>query len=474
MKRTTIDTSTATDEALSTAALKGDDDAFAELHRRHAPVAWRLALAITGDPDLAARAVVDGTGTLSAARRAGRPVARPHGVALAAATRNAALDLRRSGATTSPVVADEADALLAGAFTTLPERWRSVLWLRDAEGLDAARVAPVVELAPEAVDQLAVRARRGLRERYLRAQVGAAGPRSCTRAVARLGALDDGTLNAKDAETLERHLRLCPACSERRDRIAGLAGALPALALPMPGDLRGRSHEAWTAALAAPTRTGLSPRTEKVLAGASALAAALGIVGAAVFGSGGDDEPTASPLAPLVADIETPRPVDLSEVTLPLLAPAPVAGADALDRRLLSTVPRRTLAPTSSGTSSQVAAPALPAGPTVPGAPTTPAAEGPTSPAPQLPVAITPEDGVVVGPIQVDTTPDGGPTVVVDAPALAPLDPVLDPVLGIANEVATPVVDGLQPVTEPVLGATQPLTDPLTEAITTVVGRLLG
>jgi DNA-directed RNA polymerase specialized sigma24 family protein len=470
MTRTTTDTSKATDEALTTAALKGDDDAFAELHRRHAPVAWRLALAITGDPDLAARAVVDGTGTLSASRRAGRSPARPHAVALAAATRNAALDLRRSGSATSPAVADEADALLAGAFAALPERWRSILWLRDAERHDAAQVAPVVELAPEAVDQLAVRARRGLRERYLRAQAGAAGPRSCTRAIARLGALDDGTLNAKDRETLERHLRRCPACSERRDRVAGLAAALPALALPVPGDLTGRSHEAWTAALAAPTRTGLSPRAEKVLAGASALAAALGIVGAAVFGSGGDGEPTASPLAPLVADIETPRPVDLSEVTLPLVAPTPVAGADAVERRLLSTALRRTPAATFTGTSSEVAAPALPTGSGVPGAPTAPAAEGPTSPS-QPPVAITPEDGVVLGPIQVDTSPDGGPTVVVGLPGpLAPLAPVVDPLLGIVNGVVTPVVDPLQPITQPILGLTQTLTQPLTGAITSVSG----
>jgi len=458
MKRTTTDTTTATDQALVTAAGKGDEAAFAELHRRHAPLAWRLALAITGDPDLAARAVADGTGTVFTALRVGRFQAHPHGVSLAGAVRNTALDLRRDGATTSPVVADDADALLAGAFAGLPERWRSVLWLRDAEAQDAQRVAPVVELTPEATDQLAVRARRGLRERYLRAQAATTSARACTRAVARLGALDDGTLAERDTAMIERHLASCPACADRRTRVAGLGAALPQLALPAPADLQERAQKAWTAALATTTRTGLSPRTEKVLAGASAFAAALGVLGAALFGSGGGDEPTASPLAPLVADIETPRPVDLSEVALPLLAPPPVAGADALDRRSLPGAVRST--PTAPASPAPVAAPGAPTAPATPG---TPAAEGPTSPTPELPVGIDPEEGVTVGPVTVDPTPDDdGGTLQVDG--AEPLAPVIDA----ANEVLDPAVEATEPATTPLLEAMQPVTD----AVTSVVGRL--
>lgn len=465
MKRTMTNTTTATDQALRTAASKGDHAAFAELHQRHAPVAWRLALAVSGDPELAAEAVSRGTGTVFTALRAGRFPAQDHGTALAAAARNAALDLRIGVVTTSRSIADDADAQLAAAFAALPERWRSVLWLRDAEDLAAERVAPVVELTAEAVDQLAVRARRGLRERYLRTEVAAIGPRACTRAAARLGALEDGTLNAQDVANLERHLASCAACTDRRERIAGLAAALPALALPMPADLRTRAGKAWTAAVASSTHTGLSPRTEKVLAGASALAAALGIIGATFLGGGDDAEPTASPLAPLVADIEAPRPVDLSDLIAPITSPMPPSrpSPSAVDGAAL-----RGGTPRPAPAAGEVAAPAAPTAPTAPGTadPGTPAAEGPTGPVPGLPIGVDPEEGVTVGPITLDPTPDGGPVLGVEAPA--PLKPVVDPVTDAVNQVAEPVAEATAPVTSPVLEATQPVAD----AIGAVAGNL--
>ncbi|MFP5320981.1 MAG: zf-HC2 domain-containing protein [Acidimicrobiia bacterium] len=465
MKPTTIDTTTATDEALASAATKGHEAAFDELHRRHAPLAWRLALAITSDPELAAGAVAAGTGTVFTALRAGRFQAQPHGTALAAATRNAALDLRIGVVTATPVVADDADAHLAAAFAALPERWRSVLWLRDAEGLDAAQVAPVVELTPEAVDQLAVRARRGLRERYLRTEVGAAGPRACTRAVARLGALEDGTLDARDVATLERHLGTCAACAERRDRLAALGGALPTLALPVPTDLRARAGKAWTSALATSTHTGLSPRTEKILAGASAFAAVAGIVGAAFFGRGGDAEPVASPLAPLVADIEAPRPVDLSELTLPLTTPDAITSSA---RRSLSPVARSTAAPGAVSGSPSSEAPAAPGS----GAPAPIASEDPAS---DVPVGVDPDDGVTVGPVNLDPSPgEDDPALDVDTSGpLAPLEPIVEPVEDAANQVLEPAAEASEPVTTPVLEATEPVTAPVTDAITDAADSLL-
>lgn len=453
--RKTTGTTTATDPELQRAAASGDRAAFAALHQRHAPLAWRLALAVAGDPDLASRAVVDATGNLFTALRAGRFQGQPYGTALAAAARNAALDLRRGGVATSPAVADDADAVLTAAFHALPERWRSVLWLRDAEALEAAQVAPVVELTAEGVDQLAVRARRGLRERYLRSLAASASGRPCIRAVARLGALDDGTLNEKDTATIERHLRLCAACADRRQQLAGLAGALPTLALVPPADLEDRAATVWTAALASSTHTGLSPRTEKVLAGASAFAAALGVLGAALFGSGGGDDPVASPLAPLVADIETPRPVDLSDLLAPITSPTPpsrpsVSAADAAAGRA------GTVASAPAPNSSEVAAPAAPSAP-APGTGTgTPASEAPSGPLPQLPVDVDAEDGLTAGPVTLDPTPDDGPVLDVDAPEQ--LAPVTDPVEEVVDQVTTPVVEA----SEPVVTAVQPVTDAVT------------
>lgn len=466
MRRTT-QTTTLSDHDLQAAAASGDRAAFSALHQRHATLAWRLALAVAGDPDLASEAVVDATGSVFTALCAGRLQDRPYGTALAAAARNAALDRRREGSGTSVAVADDADAVLTAAFHALPERWRSVLWLRDAEALDATQVAPVVELTAEGVDQIAVRARRGLRERYLRSLAASASGRPCLRAVSRLGALDDGTLNDKDAATLERHLRLCAACTDRRRQLAGLHAALPALALTPPIDLEDRAATVWSAALASSTHTGLSPRTVKVLAGASAFAAALGVLGAVLFGSGGGDEPTASPLAPLVADIETPRPVDLSDLLAPITSPTPpsrpsVSAIDAAASRAAA------LAPSAGPAGGQVAAPASPPAPAPGRGPSAPAAEAPTGPLGDLPIdiAVDLDEGIIVGPVTLDPTPQDDPVLEVDAPDL--LAPITDPVVDTVNQVAEPVVEAVQPVVEPVATAVQPLTD----AVTSVVDSL--
>jgi DNA-directed RNA polymerase specialized sigma24 family protein len=452
MTRTT-DTTTTSDHGLVTAAAGGDATSFDALHDRHAPLAWRLALAITGRPEDAAKAVAEGTGAAFTAVRAGRFQAATHPVALATATRNAALDLRRGqDSISAPTAADDADPFLAGAFHALPERWRSVLWLRDAEGLDADQVAAVVELTPEAVDQLAVRARRGLRERYVKAHVSTATSRDCTRATSRLAALDDGTLNDADRATLERHLADCDGCTERRAALAAIPTALPALAVAAPDDLHDTARAAWTSALATTSSTGLSPRTEKILAGASAFAAAVGVLGAALFGTGGGDDPVASPLAPLVADIDAPRPIDLTSLALPVIeSPVPLRGSEAL------TINSRGIRSLSGGSETAASAPDG----TTAGDPTAPSAPGELASEAPAPGSGT---GVDVGPISVDLAPEPGQDpVVLDTPEQ--LDPVVEPVEEAVNTVVAPATEASEPVTEPVLDAAEPITTGINQII---------
>lgn len=471
MKRTTDDTTTMTDQALVAAAGRGDAAAFDELHARHAPLAWRLGLAVTGDPDDAATAVAEATGTTFTALRAGRFQALEHRLALAAATRNAALDLRRSrGAAASPLVGDDADALLANAFAALPERWRSVLWLRDAEGMDANDVAPVVELSTDGVDQLAVRARRGLRDRYLRADAAATADRDCTRAIARLGGLQDGTLNAGDRDTLEQHLEVCLDCADRSVRVGALAGALPALAVPTAIDLHDRARDTWRASLASSTATGLSPRTEKILAGASAFAAAVGIVGATFLGTGDDGDPVASPLAPLVADIDTPKPVDLSTLTLPLTTPDPITrtARRSLSRSWEPTMP--TGGGADDGDDGEAAAPATDTSPATEVSDPTPAVEAPAGTG-DLPVDVSvgEDTSVTLGPATVDANPDEGGDIL-DIDGAERLDPVIDAV----NDTLEPVAEAAEPVTEPVLDALEPVNqvvEPITDTVNTTVNQ---
>ncbi|MCI2423341.1 sigma-70 family RNA polymerase sigma factor [Saccharopolyspora sp. K220] len=57
-------------------------------------------------------------------------------------------------------------SLAARAFANLPQRWRTVLWHVEVEGLTPGQVAPFLGLTPNGVAALAYRARKGLRQAY--------------------------------------------------------------------------------------------------------------------------------------------------------------------------------------------------------------------------------------------------------------------------------------------------------------------
>ncbi|HEX5265617.1 MAG TPA: sigma-70 family RNA polymerase sigma factor, partial [Acidimicrobiales bacterium] len=154
------------DAELARGAADGDNHAFDELYRRHADAAWRVAYAVTGNREDAADAVAEAFTRMLAALNAGRledlDRFRPY---LLATTRNAAIDvLRRTGRVhpTDTELADPAaaglgpserlldgldTALVASAFRSLPERWRSVLWLTEVEGMAPGEAAGLLGLS---------------------------------------------------------------------------------------------------------------------------------------------------------------------------------------------------------------------------------------------------------------------------------------------------------------------------------------
>ena len=220
--------------------------------------------------------------------------------------------------------ADGDAAAVAAAFAPLPERWRSVLWLTDVEDMRPSRIAPIVGLASRATALLATRAHAGLIEQYLRADVATTGNRNCQRAVARLGSYVAGTLPPSDAEKLERHVDLCDACRRRRSYLYILGSQLRLLALPLPAELADETRAAWAAAVvtAEHSGTGLSSTAEKVLAGVSAFAAAVGVLGATMFNPShhSSDAESAMPVSPAANEtVEPPAPVT-APVDLPAAA----------------------------------------------------------------------------------------------------------------------------------------------------------
>lgn len=188
----------ARDRDLVARAGAGDATAMAELYRRHAGAAHRVAEAVTQNPHDAADAVSESFARVLDALRAGRLGTEVHFRAyLVTSSRHAAIDLVRAAERTRPTerledldgaapgpadgVLAAADAALVGmAFRGLSERWRRVLWLIEVDGLAPRHAGAVLGLSPNGTAQLAVRARAALRSRY-RASLLEAAPRAAPR-----------------------------------------------------------------------------------------------------------------------------------------------------------------------------------------------------------------------------------------------------------------------------------------------------
>lgn len=286
-----------TDAELALRAGGGEIPAFEELYRRHVQAAWRVAQAVTGNPHDAADAVSDAfTRVLQAlpTRLQSGENFRPY---LLASVRNASIDvLRRAGRTTpsddesvldgptlgrepSDLLLADVDAdLVAAAFRTLPERWRTVLWLTEVENMPPREVAELLGISANGVAQLAVRARAGLRERFLQAHLRQGEVRKACRAtVVNLGAYAAGGLAARDISKVDQHLAGCDACRARVGELEDLSQTLHRSAAPVPLFLAGAVTGRWLAASgAAHMGTGAAG------AGAGALGAAGAKVGAGV------------------------------------------------------------------------------------------------------------------------------------------------------------------------------------------------
>ncbi|HEY4456131.1 MAG TPA: sigma-70 family RNA polymerase sigma factor, partial [Pseudonocardiaceae bacterium] len=230
----------------------GEDAAFAELFSRHAGVARGFALRYATDAaeadDIAAEAFFR---VLQAVRRGAGPDDNVRGYLLTVVRRLAAewrtrrRDVPVADEELSRRVDPDADQagtraeahLIARAFTSLPQRWRRVLWQVEVEGERPAVVAPRFGLSPNATAALARRAREGLRAAYLQAHVPpATGSSACRAVVDKLGAYTAGLVRGSEAQRIVAHLATCSSCravhAELADVCAGLrryAGSLPGL-----------------------------------------------------------------------------------------------------------------------------------------------------------------------------------------------------------------------------------------------------
>src|SRR6187402_1912410 len=177
------DRSRVADEELARRVRSGDDRAFGVLWERHA----RAGLAAAGSfrsiaepEDIVAEAYLR---ILRSMQGGGGPheAFRPY---LYRTIRNVALGWKPDSASLGlDDVAETADdrpgpeetaadnTITLRAFRTLPERWRTVLWYTEVEGMEPADAAPLLGLTANATAALAYRARDGLKKSWLQAHV---------------------------------------------------------------------------------------------------------------------------------------------------------------------------------------------------------------------------------------------------------------------------------------------------------------
>jgi RNA polymerase sigma factor (sigma-70 family) len=232
------------DQTLLDRLRAGDDSAFGQLFSRHADAVRRFAMQQVRDAaeadDLTAEAFFR---VLQAVRRGNGPTDHVRTYLLTVARRvswewsarrrdvpveDAELDRRAEPyADNSSRLAES--TLIGQAFSSLPERWRTVLWQVEVEGARPAVVAPHFGLSANATAALARRARDGLRAAYLQAHLTQGlGTTACQSVREKLGGYTAGTVKGLEGRRIKAHLRGCDQCKSLQGELHEVCSALRA------------------------------------------------------------------------------------------------------------------------------------------------------------------------------------------------------------------------------------------------------
>jgi RNA polymerase sigma factor (sigma-70 family) len=284
---------TQSDEQLIAAVRRGDRDSFAELWQRHSRSGLRVAAQFTStlEPeDLVAeaytriyQAVISGGGPTGAFRpylyTTIRNLASRTGAAYSDVNVEDIADFEDPDAVADPQSAHLDRTLTVTAFRSLPERWQTVLWYTEIEGMDPQEAAPLLGITANGVAALSYRAREGLRKAWLQAHISdatATGEHQWT--IARLGDFARDGLTARDTERVTSHLATCRDCASIDEEVHHVSLNLAFVMLPV---LLGG---AVGAALLASLHSAIAQTT---VAGASAVGASAAGASAAGFSLGG-------------------------------------------------------------------------------------------------------------------------------------------------------------------------------------------
>jgi RNA polymerase sigma factor (sigma-70 family) len=239
---------TTSDAELIERARSGDSRAFGELWRRHyrsaAHVARQFTSSIDAD-DLVSEAyariyqrVLAGGGPTGAFRPYLYTTIRNLASSWGAASRDVQVDIiedfEDDRIPDDPAAWALDRTLTARAFRSLPERWQTVLWYTEVEGMDPHEVAPLMGMTANSVAALSYRAREGLRKAWLQAHVSdAAASGECQWAMSRLGEHARDGLSNRDRERLTAHLAGCAKCTIVSEEVDEVGSHLAMVLLPL-------------------------------------------------------------------------------------------------------------------------------------------------------------------------------------------------------------------------------------------------
>ncbi|HEY4153300.1 MAG TPA: sigma-70 family RNA polymerase sigma factor, partial [Pseudolysinimonas sp.] len=124
--------------------------------------------------------------------------------------------------------------LTATAFRSLPDRWQTVLWYTEVEGMDPHEVAPLMGLTANGVAALSYRAREGLRAAWLQAHISNAGTSAeCQWTMARLGDRARNGLTPREKDRVELHLLDCTKCMVISEEVDEVGSHLAMVMVPL-------------------------------------------------------------------------------------------------------------------------------------------------------------------------------------------------------------------------------------------------
>lgn len=238
----------ASDAELISASRSGDDDAYAELCARHRAAAMVVALHYASSPAEAEglvsevfaqifRLLQEGGGPDSFFRASlfasilqlsGEAGCSPVGWA------DGGEDLVAKGPAPEGLTPKDAadQAMIRAAFTSLPERWRSILWYAEIEGLSAEQIAPVLGLSPNGATALLHRATEGLREAFFHHHMSTQLAAPCRSVAGHLPPWARGALASRERERVDDHLAVCEACRRAGHGLTHIPEALPSVIGP--------------------------------------------------------------------------------------------------------------------------------------------------------------------------------------------------------------------------------------------------